>query len=341
MKIAIHHIPGSFSDRWITYCIDNNVSYKLVDCYKSDIIEQLSDCQGLMWNWILIDYKAYLIARQLTLSLEKKGIKVFPDINTSWHYDDKLGQKYLFEAVKAPFVNSYVFFSKNEALEWIATATFPKVFKLRGGAGSSNVKLIKNRNSAKMIVRRAFGQGFPNYAKHLDLKQRLWVMRRDKDLNALISLGKGLVKFILPKGEMAFLPRQRGYVYFQEFMPDNQFDDRVIVIGERAIAIRRFNRKNDFRASGSGIVKHDPKLFHTNTIGIAFEVAQKIDSQSTAFDFIYDEKGNPMIVEISYGFVVGPIYDACPGYWDKQLNWHDDNVNPQNYIIEDFINSLV
>jgi len=341
MKIAIHHTPGSFSDRWIKYCIEKKISYKLVNCYKSDIINQLNDCEGLMWNWDLTDYKADLFARQLTISLERKEVKVFPDINTSWHYDDKLGQKYLFEAIKAPFVNSYVFFSKKEAIEWISNVTFPKVFKLRGGAGSSNVRLIKNKNSAIRIVKKAFGRGFPLYTKRLDLKQRIWVLRRDKDLKAVISLIKGFVKLILPKGNMALLPRQKGYVYFQEFIPNNEFDDRVVIIGDRALAIRRYNRKNDFRASGSGIIKHDPKLFNINIIKIAFDVSKNIDSQSTAFDFIYDSKGNPLIVEISYAFAVGAAYDTCPGYWDNHLNWHEDNVNPQIYIIEDFINSIV
>lgn len=48
MKIAIHQIKGSFSDRWIEYCNQNNVQFKIVNCYDSDIIEQLKDCDALM-----------------------------------------------------------------------------------------------------------------------------------------------------------------------------------------------------------------------------------------------------------------------------------------------------
>src|SRR5450631_3263571 len=104
LKIAIHDRAGSFSDRWIKYCNENQVPYKLVNCYEFDIISQLDDCKGLMWHWDLNDYKAALFARQLTISLEKKGVKVFPDVNTAWHHDDKVGQKYLLEAVGAPLV---------------------------------------------------------------------------------------------------------------------------------------------------------------------------------------------------------------------------------------------
>jgi hypothetical protein len=96
VRIAIHNRQGSFSDRWISYCQEHQVDYKLVNCYDSDIVAQVKDCLGLMWHWDQNDYKAALFARQLTFSLEKKGMLVFPDVNTSWHYDDKV--RVLFQA---------------------------------------------------------------------------------------------------------------------------------------------------------------------------------------------------------------------------------------------------
>jgi hypothetical protein len=42
------------------------------------------------------------------------------------HFDDKIAQKYLLEAVEAPLAPSYVFFHKEDALGWISQATFPK-----------------------------------------------------------------------------------------------------------------------------------------------------------------------------------------------------------------------
>ena len=111
MKIAIHEREGSFSDGWIDSCKENNIPYKIVNCYNNNIVEQLSDCDGLMWHWDLNDYKSALFAKQLTVSLEKNGFKVFPSTATAWHYDDKVGQKYLLEAINAPLVPTYVFYS--------------------------------------------------------------------------------------------------------------------------------------------------------------------------------------------------------------------------------------
>src|SRR5678815_2299667 len=102
MKLAIHHESPGFSIRWVKYCEENSIPYKIVSCYDSDIVEQLKDCDGLMWHWNQENYKGILFARQLTLSLEKIGKKVFPNVNTAWHHDDKVGQKYLLESIGAP-----------------------------------------------------------------------------------------------------------------------------------------------------------------------------------------------------------------------------------------------
>jgi RimK-like ATP-grasp domain. len=340
MKIAIHHRPGSFSDRWIAYCQENNIPYKIVNCHSSDIIGQIKDCDGLMWHWSHGDYQAQNFARQLIFSIGKMGIKVFPNYDACWHYDDKVGQKYLLEAINAPFAPSYTFYDKDEAIKWIEKAQYPKVFKLRGGAGSLNVKLIRNKNAAKRIVRKAFNKGFPLVDKTFGFKQRLWVLRRDKNIKAIIHVIKGLIRFAYPPEGIGLLPTQKGYVYFQDFIPKNDFDDRVVIIGNKAIAIRRYNRDGDFRASGSGLIKHNSDLFNRNTIKTAFDVAKQIGSQSLAFDFVYDEIGSPLIVEISYAYAMGAAYDNCPGYWDADLKWHEDDVNPQRYIIEDFINEF-
>jgi hypothetical protein len=37
---------------------------------------------------------------------------------------------------------------------------------------------------------------------------------------------------------------------------------------------------------------------------------------------------------------MGRAYDDCPGYWDSNLNWHDEPVNPQYFMIEDFIKEI-
>lgn len=320
MKIAIHNSTGSFSDRWISYCEKNNIPYKLVNAYDSDIVAQISECTAFMWHHHHADYKDVLFAKQLLYSLQQAGIKVFPDFNTTWHFDDKVGQKYLLEAIGAPLVPSYAFYTKKEAMEWIDKTDFPKVFKLRGGAGSANVKLARTKSQAKKLVNKAFGRGFTQFDRFSHFKERFSKWRQGKD--TFIGVCKGFARFFIPTEFAKMHHREKGYVYFQEFIPNNNFDIRVVVVGDKAFALKRLVRKGDFRASGSGNTVYDRHQLDERCVRMAFDANEKIKSQSIAYDFVFDKDNNPLIVEISYGYTA-TAYDKCEGYWDKDLRWHE------------------
>jgi hypothetical protein len=69
MKVAIHHKSGSFSDRWIEYCTDRGIAYKVVNCHDSDIVRQIEDCDGLLWHWVFHEPADQLVARQIIFHL--------------------------------------------------------------------------------------------------------------------------------------------------------------------------------------------------------------------------------------------------------------------------------
>jgi len=337
MKIAIHKEKDSFSNRWIDYCGKNKIEFKIVNAYQSDIILKLIDCDVFMWHNDHSNPKDILFAKQLLFSLEQKGIVVFPNFNTAWHFDDKVGQKYLLEAVDAPLVPSYVFYSKEMAFKWVENTQFPKVFKLRGGAGSANVKLADTKYEAKKLINKAFGKGFRQYQPWSNLKER-WRKYQNGQTN-LFDVFKGVLRFYKEPEFSKNIGYERGYIYFQDFIPNNNFDIRVIVIGNKAFALKRMVRKGDFRASGSGEMKFKKEEFDERCIEISFKTSKKLNAQCLAYDFVFNSQNNPLIVEISYGFSI-EAYDACPGYWDNKLNWHKGLFNPQNWMIENLIKNF-
>jgi len=331
MKIAIHNRPGSFSDRWIKYCEENDIPYKIVNAYDSDIVHQVDDCTAFMWHHTHCDYRDKLFAKQLIYSLEAKGLKVFPDFHTTWHFDDKVGQKYLLGAIGAPFVPSYVFYNKKEAIEWVNQTTFPKVFKLREGAGSANVQLVPTKKGAIHLVNRAFGKGFPQFNRRENLKERIRKYKEGKD--TLWGVCKGIGRLIIPTELAKMVGPEKGYVYFQDFIPNNVFDIRIIIVGDKAFVIKLLVRKNDFRASGSGNIIYKKQAIDERCVQIAFNINDKIKAQSIAFDFVFDANNQPLIIEISYGFMAKG-YDPCEGYWDKDLNWHEGAFNPYGWMVQ-------
>jgi glutathione synthase/RimK-type ligase-like ATP-grasp enzyme len=336
MKIAIHATKGFFSDRWIAYCEANDIDYKPVNCYSSDVMCQLSDCDCLMWHFNHKSPKASKFAKQLLFAVQASGKRVFPDFNTVWHFDDKVGQKYLLEAVGAPLAPAYVFYNKLEALTWAKQTTYPKVFKLRNGAGSDNVLLVKSKKKANRLINKSFRRGFKQYQAWSNLKERFRKYRLGK--TDTLDVLKGIMRLAHTTEYSKVTGREIGYIYFQDFIPGNDHDIRVVVIGEKAFAIKRMVRKNDFRASGSGSILYEKENFDVETVRIAFEVSEKLHFQCMAYDFVYLEN-KPLIVEISYGFAPGG-YDSCTGYWDKHLNWHDGKFNPYGWMVEDLINNV-
>lgn len=341
IKIAIQLNNRSFAERWVNYCNKKNIECKIVNAYNNDVIEQVKDCDAFMWHFHHADYRDMQFAKSLLYSLQQKGIKVFPDFNTCWHFDDKIAQKYLLEAIDAPLVPSYVFYTEKEAMEWIKKTTFPKVFKLKGGAGASNVKLVKTKKDAKKLIRRSFGKGFRQY--------RFWEKIKEeyrRYCQGSITLREFLrpiyyqITKRYPSTFDHYHGKEIGYAYFQEFIPNNNFDIRICIVGNKAFGLKRYTRNNDFRASGSGKISYTKADIDDRCVRISFDIAKKLKTLSIAFDFIFDMNQNPLIVEISYGYAVS-AYNACEGYWTDDMQWHEgSNFDFCGWMVENLINDI-
>jgi len=339
IKIGIHHNKNSFSDRWIEYCIEHDISYKILDCLKANIKDDLKDCDILIWHFNHIQTEQYRIAKKLIQYLELSGKPVFPNYSSMCHYDNKIAQKSLLESIDAPLIPTHIFFSREEAIKWSSTINYPIVFKLSTGAGSFNVKLVHSKSEIIKLINKSFDIGHSPLDRTALFMDRLWHIKRDRNFKSILGLFKGLARLVIPTEFEKSSKKEKGYAYFQDFIPNNKYDIRIIVIGKRAFAIKRNVRENDFRASGSGSIEYDKKLFDKRCIEISFEISKKLHFNSMAYDYVFDEFNNPLLVEISYCFSPNAYYH-CPGYWDDNLNWIEGFFKPEDFIIEDLINIL-
>ncbi len=329
MKIGIHHSKGSYSDGWIEYCERNNIPFKIVNAYGNNIINDLEDCNVFMWHHHHNE-KDVIFAKQLLFSLEHSGKLVFPNWKSGWHFDDKLGQKYLLEALNLPIVPTFVFYSKDEAPKWASKYKFPAVFKLRGGASSNNVQLIKTRKEAFRIINKAFGCGFRQVNPIVAIKENyLKIKNRKTKLKKILKLIPCLyLPFPIEKSK----GRERGYIYFQEFIPDCNYDIRVQLIDDKCYAMTRKVRLNDFRASGGGNIDYDGSKVPVSAIELSFHVANLLKMQSMAIDLL-NYKNTYLITEISYAFAIDEG-ELDFGYWDSNLEWHNERINPYGWMVE-------
>jgi glutathione synthase/RimK-type ligase-like ATP-grasp enzyme len=332
--IAIHNNEDNYALRWMQYCDEHHIEYLRANIYDSNIIEYLKQnhVKVLLAHVSNIDYKTALVARSIISSIELSGIKIFPNRNAIWHYDDKIAQKFIFESYEIPHARMHVFFEAKQAEEWLNVANFPLVFKLRGGAGSSNVSLLRNKSDAKRLIKKMFHSGIkPIRSIVNDFSTKLTIHKRKRDfLRTLLRLPKTFTYIKLLNKRM---PRQNGYFLVQEYLPGNTFDTRVVIVGKKAFTFRRFNRENDFRASGSKNIDLNQENVDKRAITLAFEAAKKIGSYSMAFDILFNADNNPVIIEMSYTCPVETI-DQLEGFWDASLNFHKGKTRLEDAIIE-------
>lgn len=346
MKIAIH--PDDYtirthpeqsdasSPRWADAIRSAGHEVHWVDVRRADILEQVRGCQGFMWRWAHFGGMARIARRLLPVLENELGLCVYPDQKTCWHYDDKIAQRYLLDALAVPIPQTWVFFDREIAIEWSETAAYPLVIKLSTGAGSSNVQLVAGVSEARKWIDTMFSQWITS------LEPGVQQLPLDKRVFAAAGL---LASGHYPSQLRSDHEPQRGYVLFQEFLPGNEFDTRITVIGQRAFGFRRLNRDGDFRASGSGRVVYDRDKIDLAAVRLAFSTAAALGSQSVAIDGL--RRGTEWVVgEVSYTYMSSSVHD-CPGHWELcgspeegEISWVDGSMWPEEAQIQDFLERL-
>ncbi len=328
---------SSYNETFKMILIINNIPFRIIDPNSPSLFDDLKECSHLLFRHSQGDTDLKIYDTIFTIAHKIYGIKCLPDFESYWPYEDKIKEYYLLKSNGFPIIDSYVFWNIEHADAFLKDAHFPIIAKLPKGAASSNVVIVNSLEEGKRINKQVFNKGVK--AGGLNSRSNLSSFRNA----GMVKYGKvSLRSFLLNTGiirDKSFFPEwqiQKDAILYQKYLPKNSFDQRVVVIGKRAIGARRFVRKNDFRASGSGNADLDPEKIDIRCIEIAFSISEKLNFSTMAFDFIYDEDGKPYINEFGYSFA-DYVVRACPGYWDEKLSWHAVKNWPQYYQLTDFL----
>ncbi len=202
----------------------------------------------------------------------KKMVNFIPSIRELRLYDEKIAQTRKFQEW---LPGTWIFYDKFTSEEFLKTTKFPLISKSNEGAGSSNVRMLNSREEAISELTNVFSEtGMKRYTKP--------------------SMEKRGVKNF-----------QRGYVLWQEFLPCNNYDWRVVIVGGRfAWVLKRSNREDLPFASGSG--KSEPITDLNDEINEildhAFEFATEFSLNFAGIDLVRDERGHLKILETTTGW---------------------------------------
>lgn len=310
MRIAIGHDliekhtdgnPQSFSALWKAHADARGIEAEVVDALAPGSIETIRGFDAFIWRYNFRLPWLDAAPRIMRAVEEDLGLPVWPPRVLRETFENKSAQAYLLEALGVPHPKTWVFWREAEALARLDDLPFPLVVKLSRGVQSDGVALVRDRAEARAVIDRmfTFGLGSMNFLR--DARER----RFGRYSAMVAAMRRGRFKGI----------HERGYVIFQEFIPGNAFDTRLMLQGGRVLALRRHNRKGDFRASGSNQMDYDAAAISPAAVERTFELAEAMQVPSLVADVIF--RGTEALInEFSYSTQIHGVR-PCRGHWRR------------------------
>jgi hypothetical protein len=257
-------------------------------------------------------YKQYL--QDIMANLHFSGVRLIPGLDFLMAHEDKVFQALRLANAGLSSPRSFAFGNKEQAYEFLQSARFPLVGKSADGFGSKGVCLVRNLGEARRFVdrqmfHRALRKGRPLYF-------RIW--------------------------QRIFRPRPSlGILLFQELVPGLLGDWKILIWGDTACGLYRENRKNDFRASGSGRVAFIE--VPTQVLDFARQVLSTLGMPWGSLDIGFDGTRCHLLEyqAIHFGLTTAEkgifyyVRDAA-GVWEKRLG----RVQVENEMAGEIVASL-
>lgn len=213
--------------------------------------------------------------------LSKSGNRVIPSVDLLKCHENKGYQVLLKKSRNISDLNSFYFSSIDEIRNY--NLKYPIVIKTIDGSNGKGVYLCHNSTDVKRKL--------DNFSKlsifeKLDLFRRKF-LRMKKNIPGYPEYSN-IEDFQLYKD---YITPQKRFIA-QQYIPNQNYDFRVTVIYNRYFVMKRFNRKNDFRASGSKDFDFDFEI-DIKLLNKSKSIKEKFpDSPYLSLDLIFDSNDN-------------------------------------------------
>ena len=253
-------LPYSYWLKFERFLKNNEIQYDMLNPHTSDFLDKAGNYDIIVWRVGCNPEKLDEGKTKIRILEQQKNKTCYPTYDELWSYEHKVRQYYLLKEKNLPVVDTFISFSLSETKEYIKNAKYPFVSKISTGSSSFGVKLIKNKKQAWKEVKKIFYSGRKTYWNYV---------------------------------------YQKGYVYFQKYIPNAEYDLRMTVVGNSYFGFYKYVPKNDFRASGGmNIVK---KELPETALYLAKEVKEAFpNSKQLVIDLLWnEEKSSFEIIEMS------------------------------------------
>jgi glutathione synthase/RimK-type ligase-like ATP-grasp enzyme len=303
-------------------CID----YDILDIDTHDWQARIAPYEVILWRGRYMDPTLATYYKEKIYFIERHLKKVVvPGYASVWHFESKVAQSYLLEAVGVPTPRTVTTVDFDDAQRCLDQETLPIVVKQSHGAASANVVLLRTRKEAEDWLRSVFFD-------------QAWQRHTQSHAGRLSQFITGVRDpcFWLKVKQRLVGGDPQSVAYWQEFVADNPADLRITVIGDRhAIGFWRRNRPGDFRASGSGLLDYRTSV-PEGAVRYCIQLNRQLGFDSMAYDLLFRDD-DFLIVEISYGYLSKAVFDA-PGHYvledDDRLRYEPGHMSAQELWVD-------
>jgi len=147
---------------YIAACREMKVSYKVFNLLDNDWISnfQNSNCQTiLVWPTNFSTVHKQLFDYRLRILEQDLGMRIFPTWKECWLSEYKPRLRDWMIAHNIPHPTTWVFYEREDALNFVDKSSFPILVKTATGASGSGVQLVQTKSDLNKIIRIAFGKG--------------------------------------------------------------------------------------------------------------------------------------------------------------------------------------
>jgi glutathione synthase/RimK-type ligase-like ATP-grasp enzyme len=244
-------------------------------------------------------------------------------------HENKGFQELLKKRINLLSLNSYYFSSIEEISNY--PIQFPIVLKTVDTSNGKGVFLVESQNDLLKIVKKLERQ---NVFTRLDLIRRKY-FRRKKSYEHYpdYSNRKDYYQY------KDYILKEKNFI-LQEFVPGLNHDYRVLIFYDKYYVMRRYTKRNDFRASGTKIQEYDIE-FDNSLLDYAKEVYDKFDSPFLSLDIGLHQNKYYLFEFQALHFGINALIKSVGYYTYNDENWNLNRHQGSPEIETEIANALV
>jgi hypothetical protein len=319
---------------WVRACENGkyDIKYKIIDLTRQDWLDRALDG----------DYDCYLTRPPAYSSLFKQLYderlyilntvlrkKIYPSFEEILIYENKRLLAYWLKASGIPHAETWIYYDRVEALDFVMSCELPVVAKTAIGAAGSGVKIITDRRDLEKYVERVFSsKGIsrrwgPNLRKE-DLWRRS--LNRMKNIPGALSYFRD--KYVSSRSDI-----QTMFVILQKYIKCD-FEWRAVRIGDSYFAHKKLRSRGEMFSGTSRVGWEGPSA---GLLDFVRDVCDRRNFFSQAVDIFQDQGGRFLVNELQCFFGSrNPhqmIVNGKPGryvYRNSQWTFEQGNFNTNN-----------